>query len=558
MLFEVNQAKCVACLACVRACPAEAVAVDGSAVSIIDEACVRCGMCVPACPHDAIDVAGDFATALRYARRGDAVLILGVEGAAHFYPRTPEQVVNACYQAGFKAVHRGVLGDELVAREYLRLWTEPGWGTVIRSTCPVVVETIRHDYPDLVPYLAQVDTPVAAEARYLKGMYGPDVALVYAGICITEGGRDVAAVVTFGELERLLAERGVQIAGQPHHFSRIPEERRRHLSTAGGMPLPLLREAHQASGRFRKMRGLAQLPALARAVRDGFRLGFVDLLPCEGCLDHPLLGPKEELYWRRQLVGESEPPRSQLPILDPAVRVNVQVQFEPAQNGHRVEEADVAAVIEKIGTAPNGRPWDCGACGYGTCSAFAATLLAGHATYRQCPPYQERRLSEVERQASVDELTGLATYRVLRERLAHEIARSRRTGDTFAVVFVDLDKFKELNDTFGHAAGNQLLEGVGIELSRLIRATDVAARYGGDEFVLVLVHTDLVGARRVGEAIRQRVERLGPALGYDDIGVTASVGVASYDPASSVSEDVLEAADRAVYQAKAAGGNVVR
>jgi hypothetical protein len=270
-------------------------------------------LCVPACPHDAIDVAGDYVTALRLARKGDAVLILGVEGAAHFYPRTPEQVVNACYQAGFQAVHRAVLGDELVAAEYLKLWDTPGWDTMIRSTCPVVVETIRHEYPDLVPYLAEVETPVAAEARYLKELYGRDVPLVYAGICLTEGGPDVQAVITFGELARLLAEQRVKVEEQAQHFTRIPEEHRRHLSTAGGMPLTVLTEAHQASGRFRKVRGLSQIPALARAVREGIPLGFVDLLPCEGCLDHPLLGPREELYWRRQVVRESEPPRSPLP-----------------------------------------------------------------------------------------------------------------------------------------------------------------------------------------------------------------------------------------------------
>jgi diguanylate cyclase (GGDEF)-like protein len=495
----------------------------------------------------------------RLAGRGDAVLILGVEAAAHFYPATPEQLVNACYQAGFARVHRGVLGDELVAAEYLKLWAAPGWGTMIRSTCPVVVETIRHDYPDLVPYLARVDTPVAAEARYLKAMYGPATSLVYAGICLTEAGPDVAAVVTFAELEQLLHGAKVRVNEQAYHFSRIPEERRRHLSTAGGLPLTVLQEAHQASGRFRKLRGLGQLPAVARAVRDGIALGFVDLLPCEGCLDHPLLGPKEELFWRRRVVSESEPPRSALPVLDPEVRVDVRARFEAVRNGKRAQEAEVAAVVEKIGTAPNGRPWDCGRCGYATCALFAQAFLVGHASYRQCPPYQEKRLNEAQRQAAVDELTGLATYRVLRERLAHEVARSKRTGDTFAVVFVDLDRFKLLNDTYGHEVGNQMLEGVGIELSRMIRATDVAARYGGDEFVLVLVHTDLVGARRVGDAIRQRVERLGQALGYGDVGVTASVGVAGYDPTTLVDPaDVLEAADRAVYQAKADGGNVVR
>jgi len=557
VLFEITAEKCVSCLACVRVCPAEAVAVDGASVSIVDEACIRCGLCVPACPHDAIETVGDLARATALAAGGHAVLILTVEAAAHFYPNTPEQVINACYRAGFRAVHHGVLGDELVAAEYLKLWAEPEWGTMVRSTCPVIVETIRHDYPELVPYLAPVTTPIAAEARYLREMYGADTPLVYAGVCLADGAEDVTAAITFQELGRLLAARGVAVNQQPTFFDRIPEERRRHVSTAGGLPLSVLQEANQASRRFRKVRGMGGLPGLARAVATEQQdMGFVDILPCEGCLDHPLLGPREELYWRRRVVGESEPPRSKLPVLDSAEGVDVGRSFAFVRNGKRPPEDAVEQVIEAIGRAPGGRAWDCGACGYGTCAGFAGALLKGRATYRQCPPFQERRLSEAEREAAVDALTGLATFRVLKDQLAQEVARSGRSGQPFGLVFVDLDRFKRLNDTLGHAQGNRVLEGVGRELQRTIRLTDVAARYGGDEFVLMLVGTDANGAHRVGEQIRRSIEAMGLAMGFEPGLVTASVGVSGHDP-SVADGNVLENADQALYRAKAAGGNTV-
>src|SRR6266700_8347914 len=172
--FRIDPDHCVACMACVRVCPADAVAVEGAIVRIVDEACTRCGLCLPACPHDAIEALGDVPRALELALAGRAALILSVECAVYFYPATPNQVVNACYAAGFRTVHRGVLGDELVAREYLDLWNEDGWGTMIRSTCPVIVQTVRAQYPELIPYLAPVATPIAAEARYLKRLYGSD------------------------------------------------------------------------------------------------------------------------------------------------------------------------------------------------------------------------------------------------------------------------------------------------------------------------------------------------------------------------------------------------
>ncbi len=331
--FEINE-NCVSCLACVRACPSQAIAVDGSTVRIVEESCTRAGRCVPACPHDAIDAVGDLAEALALAGQGDAVMALSVEAEVYFHPRAPEQVVNACYEAGFRTVQRGVLGDELVAAEYRRLLADPSWGTMIRSTCPVVVEQIRHDYPELVPYLAPVKTPLAAEVEYLRGLYGADTRIVYAGVCVAEANSAVDAVLTFRELEELFRTRGVEVGRQPRNFSRIPGVRQRYISAAGGLPLPVLQQERQTSGRFRKFRGLNALEAIARAVTvDEVDLGFVDILPCEGCLDHPLLGPSDELYRRRKLARQAEPPRSSVPVVDAAVEVRVGTAFQFITDG---------------------------------------------------------------------------------------------------------------------------------------------------------------------------------------------------------------------------------
>ena len=118
MNFVIDAEQCVACLACVRVCPTDAVAVAGDEpllLQIVDEACIRCGQCLPACPHGAVRVSGEIGKALAIASQGDGILILSPEAAAHFYPATPEQVINACYAAGFRSVTRGVIGDELVA-----------------------------------------------------------------------------------------------------------------------------------------------------------------------------------------------------------------------------------------------------------------------------------------------------------------------------------------------------------------------------------------------------------------------------------------------------------
>lgn len=560
MRFIINADACVSCLACARVCPSGAVAVapDAPTPQIVDESCIRCGECFSACPHDAIQVTGEVGKGLSVAADGEGVLILSPESAAYFYPATPEQVVNACYAAGFRHVTRGVIGDELVAAEYLRLWEEEPWGTMIRSTDPVVVDAIRTEFPELVPYLAPVTFPPVAEARYLRAQYGSDQRIAYAGVQLPVGSRELDATLTFADLEQLFRIRGVSVLTQPSVFQRVPEERRRHLSAAGGLPLAFLEEARQSSRKFRKIRGLNRLKGLARAVTiDRFDLGFVDLLSTEGSLDHPLSGPPEELFWRRELVASTEPPRSRAPVVDTGVVASVGATFEITPRPLPLDAAAVETVLRQIGTAPNGRPWDCGACGYATCRAFAEAVAADRAALVQCAVYQQQRAVAAEQAAAVDVLTGLSTYRVLRDRLAFEIERSKRSNELFALLFLDLDRFKQVNDDYGHEAGNEVLRAVADEITSAVRASDVAARYGGDEFVVILTRTDLAGASRVAEALRAGIEGVGRRLGYPAGLVTVSVGVAEFDPGQPNQADLLVSADQALYRAKAAGRNLI-
>jgi diguanylate cyclase (GGDEF)-like protein len=566
--FAIDAERCVGCLACVRVCPTDAISVTDAILvaggeakpllQVVDEGCIRCGECLPACPHDAVRVGGELGRALSIVAEGDAVLVLSPESAAHFYPATPEQVINAAYAAGFRTVTRGVIGDELVAAEYLRLWEEEGWGTLIRSTDPVVVDTIRTQYPELIPYLAPVTVPAVAEARYLRALHGPGLKIVYAGVALPVNNADLDAAITFYDLEQLLRARGAAPLAQPTFFQRVPEERRRHLSAAGGLPLQLLEDARQTSRRFLKLRGLAAIPPLARAVAvDRLDLGFVDLLSREGSLDHPLSGPQEELYWRRALVASTEPPRSRFPVVDSTVVASVGAAFDIKPRSLELDSRAIAAVLDQIGLGPNGKHWDCGACGFGTCRRFAEAATLGRATLKQCPPYQERRAEVAQQQAAVDQLTGLASYRVLQERLAFEMERSKRSGDAFAVLFLDLDRFKAVNDQYGHEAGNEVLRAVAGEIRHAVRASDIAARYGGDEFVVILTRTDLEGGSRVAEALRAGIEGVGRRLGYAPGLVTVSVGLAEFDPREPIEGDLLVSADRALYRAKAAGRNVI-
>jgi len=160
-----------------------------------------------------------------------------------------------------------------------------------------------------------------------------------------------------------------------------------------------------------------------------------------------------------------------------------------------------------------------------------------------------------------DELTGLFNRRALIEQLTLEVQRSKRYGRVFSLLFLDVDNFKKINDTFGHAAGDRVLERVA-ELLRsgdhAARRSDFVARYGGEEFCLLLPETSASGATVKAERIRASIERL-PPVGEGDavLPVTVSVGVASYPTHGSEVEALLQAADAAQYSAKRNGKNCV-
>jgi diguanylate cyclase (GGDEF)-like protein len=153
-------------------------------------------------------------------------------------------------------------------------------------------------------------------------------------------------------------------------------------------------------------------------------------------------------------------------------------------------------------------------------------------------------------EARIDALTGLANRRAVEEILAAEIARAQRFSHQLAVVLLDLDRFKEINDSFGHAAGDVMLRAVSRLLTSLARQGDTVARWGGEEFVVVLPETDLPGAQRFAERLRRTIE----AHTVGDMQTSTSCGVATMLPDDTVDE-LIGAADQALYRAKANGRN---
>jgi diguanylate cyclase (GGDEF)-like protein len=223
------------------------------------------------------------------------------------------------------------------------------------------------------------------------------------------------------------------------------------------------------------------------------------------------------------------------------VRANPRTRFIPViiQSAARIREKDV-----RLGS-------EIGALGYLTDPTDLDLLRARARTLLEFKQY----LDACQDAAFTDDLTGLANRRRFERQLAREVARTERYGHPFCLLFVDIDKFKEVNDAHGHDAGDEALRLVANAIQSGTRGIDTGARIGGDEFAVILPETNLARGLEVAERLRASIR----SLAIEGTGhVTASVGVAELPACAPGGDELRAAADAALYEAKRGGRDRVR
>jgi diguanylate cyclase (GGDEF)-like protein len=168
-----------------------------------------------------------------------------------------------------------------------------------------------------------------------------------------------------------------------------------------------------------------------------------------------------------------------------------------------------------------------------------------------------RRFSRAEELSITDGLTGVYNYRYMRSALDKEIARSKRFRDEFSIIMLDVDHLKEYNDVHGHLRGSEVLRCLAQVVIGELRSADILAKYGGDEFVIILPQTGRGGAKILAERIRAAVEAHEFPGEEEGMQITSSMGIATYPEDAQATRELLESADSALYEAKRQGRNRV-
>ncbi|MDO8886244.1 diguanylate cyclase [Candidatus Oleimmundimicrobium sp.] len=579
-IIESYPDKCKECYSCIRSCPVKSIKISNGCVEVLDETCIYCGECVIVCSQGALVYKDSIQRAYRIAnKKKKAVAILSPECLAAFPSIGSTEIAAGLIKLGFDAIEGTILGEELVAAEYKKILSQAEDFPMIRSTCPVVTNLIEKYFPNLIPYLAPVVSPMIAQGRLCKELY-EGAYTVYVTSCVAQKAEAmdepiadaIDTVITFSELKKMFEDAEIDLKLLSEAKLEPVERVLRVDSLPGGLPRQFMAKMSTINRNLKTARGVQETHALAEALNEGeIRANFVDVLNCKGCIDGPVmrngLANGRSLYLLKNQIQQSyRRERKKMGWVNPSEilpnlpKINLRRTFtdktiplvSPAKEELKklLAEADIFTPEDEL---------NCGACGYKTCVKNASAIYQGVTNWSTCFPYQKKLMVQIKENAEkismVDAVTGLLNHYGFTRTLKKEAKRAHRYGSALSIIVLDIDRFKLINDTYGHVRGDEVLKSVAKILCSNLRETDFVARQGGDEFTVILPQIEKTEAFAVAEKLRCKTENFNFIFEKKRIPITLSLGVASLPQGEKDPLFLFDMADKAMYQAKKTGRN---
>ena len=401
--------RCRRCYSCVRSCPVKAITVDQGYARIMYDRCIGCGNCL-ACPQKAKAVVDRMAKTQELLASGEPVIaVLGCSFPAFFHSITAGQLAAGLRQLGFSEVHEGAFGAQMIAEAYHQALAGSD-RPLISSHCPAVVDLIERHHPTLLPNLAPVVSPMIAMGRFIKGVLGPSVNVIYISTCIAakfevqspDSAGAIDLVLTYQEIHRLLKSRGIDPAqlGETPFDGIDPGPGRIFTLTGGPLRVFGIEQDFLDTG-IVASEGESHTLDIVRDLAAGrIAPAFVDLRFCDGgCVDGPARNRElNHFYKRRQIVGYA---RNAVPY-DPAPHYRSTGSRPDLRRTYSSKYRKLAAPgqddIRRILHSTNKfSPTDelnCRACGYPTCREHAVAVFQGLADIEMCLPHNIRQIEE--------------------------------------------------------------------------------------------------------------------------------------------------------------------
>lgn len=415
-LVRTIKERCKACYTCVRGCPAKAIRISGGQAEVIKERCIGCANCVLMCSRGAKETRQSLEAVKALLKSGAPVAAaVAPSFPVEFGGMDPMRFAGVLKDMGFRYVCEVAFGADMVSLQYRKLLNENPGKKFISTACPAVVSFVEKYHPALVPSLAPIVSPMVAEARIIKAMYGDEVKVVFIGPCVAkkgEAGRgaDIEESMTFAELRELRKDLGLDIGAVLDAPFDPPHPAKGVLYPMGG---GLLNSAELQddlmSGRFLSAEGLESFPEVLKNLEHGdIDADFLDLLCCDGCIMGPGISAKTSKHAREAALRRyARKSYFTVRITDweESVRrfrgLDYSTSFEPEDRRMKLPTSEeLREVLARVGKTRPEDELNCGACGYHTCAEHAVAIIRGIAESEMCLPYTIDRLK-----ATADELT---------------------------------------------------------------------------------------------------------------------------------------------------------
>ena len=397
-VINFQDASCAHCYKCLRHCPVKAIRVKGGRAQIMQDLCVYCGHWMEVCPQNAKTFESDLAYVKSMLYRKEQIIVSldpSYKGLLH-YEKTG-QIVAALLKLGFSQVRETAEGAALVTQEYRRLVEEGTMENIITSTCPGVNALVEKYYPELIPYLAPIISPMLAHGKMIREVMGPDVKIVFIGPCVAkkmEAELDprtrgvIDAVIEFNELEQWLEEEGIDLMECEEAAFANPDPQVNQLYAVN---CGIIRSVKAAGGLGKyldiSVNGLGNCREMLHSMKRGYiKNCFIELDCCDGvCVNGPGVDKRRGYRFKARMDIENSALHlmPEIPFPLPKEKMVRTYRCKRVEEQLPTEE-EIQEILKTIGKSNSTKEFNCGACGYSTCRDKAIAIYQGKAEPSMC------------------------------------------------------------------------------------------------------------------------------------------------------------------------------
>ena len=407
-IIDFKATKCKHCYKCVRYCEVKAIQVKDERAVIMPDKCILCGHCLKICPQSAKTLKSDLDLVKGFIARGDRVVVsIAPAYMGLLKYKTIGQVRSALIRLGFEDVRETSEGAAFVTAEYARLLEEHTMENIITTCCPSVNDLVEIYYPELVPYLAPVVSPMIAHGKLLKEELGRDVRVVFLGPCIAKKKESldvrhqgfIDAVLNFNDINRWLDEENIVIEDcEDMPFTRFdPKVNRLYPVTNGVVSSVLATEPEKDGYRKFYVHGVSNCIDLCKSMARGEIKGcFIEMNMCSGgCIKGPTVNDesisrfKVKLDMEEAIAREPASGKAMEPVWE---KVSFRKRFvDRSPKDPMPTEEQIREILRMTNKTRPEDELNCGACGYPTCRDKAIAVFQHKAEVSMCIPFMHEK-----------------------------------------------------------------------------------------------------------------------------------------------------------------------